>query len=200
MTKTLLLTRMLAAMAITALSTLTTGCTYGQIVDTNFNAINVSGALTFVATDDKLNDTGQTYTYVFRNESWVSFDSYAPDGATNPQALGVANVAAKILPGNYYVEYFDLTDLVYYFSNNFYHTYDSNNCTDFFTNSSDGYCQRYYFEIDPNFKTCHGHSCKVPEPPLEVHDDGIKVIHIGPNDGTPVTMNAAAAAAAAERD
>jgi len=176
-----LFTQALAAAAILALAGFATGCTYGAVVDANFNYVNnthgdLNADITFVQLDDNMNETGKRFTFPLNGQPLVSFDSYAANGASNPHDPQLKNVSEAIPPGNYYVLYFNPTQ-PFSKSNNFVHNYDGN-CADFYTNQPDKLCEEYYFQLisDASCTTCGGRGCPPPAP-LPTHG-GTKVIQI----------------------
>ncbi len=176
------LTKRPAFIALIGFATLGAGCTSGAIVDSNFNLITDTHPeltrdvpLTFIGIGSDLQPSGQSFTYWLQGESYVSFDSLAPDGATSSQFPGVKNVHQAIPEGNYYL-FLDTSPtppIPVYRSATFTHSYDGG-CTDNLTGNSDQYCAQYLFQISdctlefPTFPTT------APQP-LATHG-GVKVI------------------------
>ena len=161
-----------------ALATLTSGCTFGMMVDDNFNQLGYGGFLTFyyVGGGDGTVPPGWEATS-FSQSEYVSFDSYAPSFATNSAYAGVSNVQQAIPPGEYFVGFTYGNYPPVYQSNNFMHTYDEGGCTDGFTGVADKACEFYLFQLSQNCSAspCAGASC--PVQPLPTHN-GSKVIQI----------------------
>jgi hypothetical protein len=169
-------TRILTAVSMIALSTLAIGCTYGTVVDTRFNPVRTDAWITFVGLDDNLRENNHNHTFKMNNQSFVSFDSYAADGATNSQLPGLSNVSEQIQPGAYYVLYVAGGPPIRK-SVNFLHTYEGN-CTDFFTGAQDRLCEQYYFQIDDTCTACGGSRCPGPVPLPTRPSDGVKIIKL----------------------
>jgi hypothetical protein len=171
---------LLAAVAAIALGS---GCTSGVIVDTKFNMVAVNGAVvTFDQLDGNLKEQSPpvTYTTQLGNTAFVSFDGYAPDGATAAPFRGVSNSRQSIAPGNYRVIY---VGNKLYVSNPFVHNYDGD-CTDGLTGGSDKLCETYYFQIQDDIAHCNfcpiNGNCSLQDLPTQ---NGLKIIPLCPATG-----------------
>jgi hypothetical protein len=133
---------------------LASGCTCGDLVDENFQIINDwrtgRASITFKALDSNLMPNGTNYSFNLNGQPYISFDAYAPDGATNPNYPNLVNSKQFIPEGNYQVEYFQ-PSVGFARSPRFAHSYTyPNNCTDTFTGkaNADADCQFYYFQLN----------------------------------------------------
>jgi hypothetical protein len=179
--KTTLPLAVLTIVSTTAPSLLASGCTWGVVVDSNFNQTPVSGTITFHGLDANLNPTGTAFTTFLDNDSVVSWDPYAPQGAT--VGGGAPNQQEGIAAGNYWVEYMTpgWPPAKIYESNNFVHSYQGG-CTDKYTQESDQHCQPYFFQLREDCTPCfttswNGTKCPQTPPDLPT-ENGIKVIQI----------------------
>jgi hypothetical protein len=170
------LKRMLTIVGTLALASLGTGCTGGVLVDDNFKNISSNGSITFFLLDDNMVPTGVTYDFNFNNQPYLSFDNYAPDGATVGSLPGLINSRQYLQPGNYYAEYFQ-AQTGFAKSNNFVHSFDGT-CTDLITGKADKQCEQYYLQVSysPTCHGCGGPSCAPPQP-LNTYN-GVKVIQM----------------------
>lgn len=163
-----------SALALVALSS---GCTAGLLVDENFHSITdwrTGGAsITFQELGSDLLPDGTEYTFNLNGQPYVSFDPFAPDGATTSSFPGLVNSEQYIPPGNYRVEFFQ-PSVGFARSPRFAHAYNRGTCRDPFTGNTDGLCVVYLFELDYNCPVCSGPNCGGIQP-LPTHD-GFPVI------------------------
>ena len=171
-------------LAFLALATLGAGCTYGAVVDGNFELLSDKHPeltsdvpLSFIRLGTDLRPTSEMHSFWLEGQSYVSFDYAAADGATAATFPGMKNVHQAIPEGNYYIllDTAPIPGAPVYRSLAFAHGYDGG-CTDGITGQADQYCAEYLFQIsDCTVSSPTPTGPMAPPQPLSTHN-GIKVI------------------------
>lgn len=143
------------------------GCTAGVLVDSNWQNAKTNetagASITFRTLDANNNYSGGTeYTFNLGGQPYLSFDPYAPAGATSSRFPGLQNQKTYVPPGNYQVQYFQ-PQMGFAYSPKFTHAYDQGSCEDTFNGgTATEPCDLYYFqfliESDPQYAADCSHN------------------------------------------